>query len=184
MREPSTRGRIRAWVRAAIADKPAVKLPELTRDLVARFADDREFVMAWLAETLPAVAYEEVQAVCAATRAHIVFGDEVVSRAEFGEHVRQQRPRWQAWLEHVGDRHVRLWEMRRDDLLAAAAEREARGAEEYRRAVLWRELAARLRGRKTVGEVFTEEEIDVLAASLDVRVEVSVGAIAERREAA
>lgn len=172
MAEPSTRKQVRAWIRTQIAGQSHVEIRTLYREMVTHFAGDQAFVAAWLAETLPAIAYEETRRVCADTRDHIMFGDELLNRGATDERMRDIRPRWSAWLEHIGDRHMRLMEMTSDELHTAASLRRQRGENELRIAELWDELASRLKRKKKVGDVFTPEQIEDLAASLSISVDV------------
>lgn len=172
MEDGKTRKQVRAWVRDRIADQSSVEVASLYKEMVTHFSQDREFVSAWLLETLPAVAYEATLQVCAQTRSHIVFGDEILSRGETEVRLKDARPRWQAWLEHVGDRHVRLMDMTKEDLRTAATIRRERGETELRYAELWDELASRIKGRKKVAEVFTVEQIEDIAAALHISINV------------
>lgn len=172
MEDGKTRKQVRAWVRDRIDGESSVEVSSLYREMVTHFSQDREFVAAWLSETLPAVAYDETLRVCAQTRGHILFGDEILSRDETETRLKEVRPRWQAWLEHVGDRHVRLLDMTKEELRTAATLRRQRGETELRYAELWDELASHLRGKKKVSDVFTVEQIEDLAASLSVSINV------------
>lgn len=172
MAEASTRSQVRTWIRSQIAGQSHVEVRSLYREMVAHFAGNPDFVSAWLAETLPAIAYEETRRVCADTRDHILFGDEILNRDATEERMREVRPRWQAWLEHVGDRHVRLMDMNSNELRTAATIRRTRGENELRIAELWDELASKLKGKKKVSDVFTPEQIEDLAANLSISVNV------------
>lgn len=179
----SPRRQVRTWLREQIADQTEVEIAVLYRRMIAHFAEDPTFVRAWLAETLPAVAYEETRSIVGDTRGgHVLFGDVLLSREATDRRLAASRPRWQLWLEHVGDRHVRLVEMTRNDLLAAASIRRERGETEIRYAELWEELASRLSGKKRVGDVFTSEEIDALARSLRIQIEVQRGVIVTEKQ--
>lgn len=160
-----------------VAEQGGVALPEVRAAVVAYVGADPDRLERFLGEVLGPMCYELASRVCARTRGHVVFGEEVMTREAMKQEVKRRRPRWQAWLEHTGERHVRLWEMRGPDLLAAAAQREARGIVEFRYGALWRELARPLRAGQTVGEVWSEEQVSDLAASLDVRIAVEVDRI-------
>lgn len=173
MAEATPRKQVRQWVRERIREEAAIEIPVLYKEMVAHFASQPDFVSAWLAETLMPMAYEETRGLCADTRSgHVVFGDTILSREATGERLKQARPRWNAWLEYVGDRHVRLIDMTRNELLTAATIRRQRGETELRLSELWTELASHIKGRKTVGQVFTPEQIDTLAADLRVDIDV------------
>lgn len=168
MSAQTARQQVYAWVRGELDGQTTVRLPELTDRMVAHFSTDAEFVSAWLSETLRPIAYDAVQRVIAGTRAYVIIADEAVPHEEAVRAIKAKRPRWQAFLEHAGDRHVRLFEMTRQDLLLAADEREKRGAAEMRLAALWRYLAEQLNDSETVGQHFTEAQIADIAGRLNV----------------
>lgn len=168
------RREVRAWVRSQIKDQSVVDMSTLYRELIVHFSHDQEFIDLWLTETLPAIAYEETRRVIGETRGHVMFGDQLLSRAATDVRLRAARPRWQAWLENVGDRKQKLvMDMNASELLFAAELREARGESEYRVAALWREMRSYLLVAgpdATVRDVFKPEEIDRLAESLHVEI--------------
>lgn len=165
----STRRQLRDWVKEQIAGKTEVHSPTVADAAVLHFSDDREFIVAFLNEMLRPMIYQTVVQVMKATRGAgdvIVLGDDVVTRDVATERARTMRNKWTGWLERSGTRHVRLMEMRRDDLLLAADEREKRGATEYELAALWRALAERLEGNEKVAERFSADEIERVRTSL------------------
>ncbi len=172
MSDLSPRRQYRAWIREELEGREAVSLPELTETILVRLKSDAALLDAWLSESLAPLVAQDIRQICSATRSHVVFGDEALAPTALKAKVAASKPRWQAWLEHAGDRHVRLMDMQKEDLLAAADEREQRGMSNIELAALWRELAARLPADRKVGDLFTEEQIEALAASL--RVEVNV----------
>lgn len=167
MSAQTARQQVYAWVRGQMGGQASFSLPELTDRMVAHFSTDKDFIAAWLGETLRPIAYDAVQRVCATTRAYVVIADEAVPHAEAVRAIRERRPRWQAFMEHAGDRHVRLLDMTRRDLLLAADEREKRGAVEMRFAALWRHLAQQMTDTETVGQHFNETQIEEIAKQID-----------------
>ncbi len=67
------------------------------------------------------------------------------------------------WMEHAGDRHINLYALTKATGKIAAAERRERGGEEYRRAEFIERLTEGLRGKQTVADKWSDEEIEALA---------------------
>lgn len=165
-KEKSTRARLSEWVSAELVGAEEIQIPALTEKAMRHFADDKGFVSALLRENVRSLIYEVVQTVVGKSRGELVqLGDAVVDATEFKARARR-RSTFENWLEHVGDHHVRLLDMSREELLIAAKERTDRGKHELELARLWRAMAQRLEGGQQVREVFTAAEIESLRASL------------------
>lgn len=189
MTEKSPLSEASTWARQEIARRIAadgsVQIPDVANVMVAHYRNDAEWLSRFLGETFRQVAYDVAQRQCASTRGGVVFGDAMMPREEFTKEIKRRRARWEVWLEQVGDRQVRLFDMGATDLMTAAAERRRRGSIELQLAVLWETLADRCGRRKKVREVWTAQEITNLAASLDIQIETVVSVIGEEaREAA
>lgn len=150
----------------------SVSIPALTNLITERLVSEPKLLRSYLKESLRSIIYDAVQRKVARSRTHILFQEEVIARNELQAKM-PSRPRWGAWLEHVGDRHVLLMQMTRADLEAAAQEREARGGFEYRTAALWRKIGSDLRPGQQVRDVFSEQRIAALAESLQITVSVA-----------
>jgi hypothetical protein len=158
--EQSSRSRVRQWVREHVEGEAEIVIPDLVNDAVSAFSKDRKFLTALATETLRDMIYR--QAVEEISRSRMfILGDVAVDREGVKQRARKQSA-FASWLEHVGDRHVRLMDMTHEDLLAAASEREKRGQHELGIATLWRTLANQLEGGQTVSTKFTAEEIEAM----------------------
>ncbi len=107
------------------------------------------------------VAYQSAQRVAAASRM-------TVSHDEAPDDPKQltKRSRWDAWLEHIGDRHLKLMDMTIQDLDAAIAEREQRAYTELKTVSFLRSIKARLEGGQTIGERFNGSELTQIWTSI------------------
>lgn len=170
----NVRAYVRAYVRGLIAGADEVSIPALADATVTHFEGDQQFVREFLQETLPAIVYDEARSVCATTRQNLVFGDVVLSRPAAEERLKQARPRWQMWLEYVGDHHVTVPEMTVPDLRAASDIRRERGEREIRVGEFWGELADRMEAAHSirVKELFDDDALTDLAVSM--RVDIAV----------
>lgn len=155
------------WIRANMQGATEVKLPDLAERAVAYFRTDSAFVDQFLQESLTPLVYDIAKRVAASTRDLVVLGDVVVTKASISERSKRVSSRWDSWLEHVNDRHVRLRDMTRVDLRAAISERRKRGAVEYTIASLFEAMAAHMPDDKAVvRDIFTNDQIEQLRAAL------------------
>lgn len=155
--------RIRAWIQERTNGQHAVALPSLTTEAVEHFLGDTELVRRLFGEKLRSIVYEIAQRVFKETRpGAVLLGDEIVDQEELAQRASRLKVKWDRWLEHAGETHVRLSAMNRVQLLTAAVERETRADEEFKRASFLRELADRLKGAQTVGQVFKPDEIEAV----------------------
>ena len=164
--------RVRDWIYQEIDGMDTVKLPELANAAVAHFSQDPTFVHAFLETHLRPIIYDLAQKAMAATRGRenvIMAGETLLTRDGISKDAKKLQSKWERWLEHVGDRHVRLTEMTKSDLLKAAEERRKRANTDIRIAALWEALAERMEGDQKVGELFTPEQIDKVRISLEER---------------
>ncbi len=172
MTDPSPRVQLRTWIRAQITGEVEVQLPDLTARAVEHFSDQRAFIKAFLAVTLPEMVYEQARTVLRDTREWgtiIQLGDTLVSQTRLEQRARVLQSRWSGWMERVGDRHINLLAMTRDNLLAAAEHRRTQASTELAYADLWETLAEELDDWETVGQRFTPEDLEALRAGLVAR---------------
>jgi hypothetical protein len=167
--------KINGWLREAFLGEDIIRLPAVARTVVGRLIEDRETLIEYLNEQIRPLVYNEAQEFAARTRGHVLFGTDLLPRAAIPERVQQLKPRWLSWYEHVGDRHIRLMKMNRQELRAAALLRRERSSVEAHYAALWEAMAERLASDvQLVEEVFTTGDIDALAATLRARWRVRV----------
>lgn len=129
----AARERLRSWVREEVASSQAISLGDLVSAAIEHFGEDSPFLIEFARESLRRVVYQEAQIVLAATRLRGVAKS-------------AKRIDWRRWMEHVGDRHVRLLAMTAVDLEAAASERRGRAATEVAIANFFDHLRTRLAG--------------------------------------
>lgn len=160
---PSSRAVLAQWVRAQIAGKDEVDIPQLAKATLNHFRPNATFIDALVDEVFPDMVYEMVRSVLASTRL-IEAGDVMIAPAKLKA---RAASRWDRWLEHTGEHHVRLMEMNRPQLLAAANERKDRGMHEMRLSKLFRKLAGSVGVGQVVKDVFSPEEIEALHAAIN-----------------
>lgn len=158
--------RIREAWRARMAPG-SVRIPAAATEIAATLRRDAAFCAAFLDDTLRQTVYEEGIDLVSRDRTvatRVATGAEVASLVADG--IRGSP--WERWLERdpATGAHVRLVDMTREQLLAAAGSREERAKTERRRADFDRALAARLRDGQRVRERWTTDEIDALYAAL------------------
>lgn len=163
----TARQQVRTWAKEQITHDREISIPDLATECVQFFRQDHAFVDALLNETIRAMCYEQIRIVVQDTRREcpgpapiIMAGDRIVSRGQILEAGKAFAQRWATWLEHVGDRHVRLLDMTSADLRTAAAERRKRADHELTVVALWDTLARRLKPDETVGKRFSVEDIE------------------------
>lgn len=167
---------VRDWIYQEIEGQNTVKLPDLANAAVVHFSKDPVFVHGFLETHLRPIIYDLAQKAMAATRGKqnvINVNDTLVTKEGIIAGAQKLQSKWERWLEHVGDRHVRLTEMKRADLLAAAELREQRAGTDMAIAKLWRALAERMEVDQTVGELFTPEQIEKVRTSLIIEKEAA-----------
>lgn len=170
--EMTTRALATAWARDQIKERSAVNTAELTDIAVDHFANDAKFVKAFMQEMFRPMMREIVVSVMKSTRGAsniVVLGDDVMTKDESKRLASKMANRWTNWLEHVGEQHVRVFDMTKTDLKIAANERRRRGSVEYELADLWDALAERLEGNERVGERFSAHEIERVRTALQER---------------
>lgn len=164
------RAQVRLWINEQIKGQSEVNVPEIAKGVIEHFKGDEEFIAAFFDEMLYPIAYDTVIDVVKRTRgaANVVqLGDEMVGRDEVKQRGKRLSSRWNSWLEHVGDKHVRLMDMTKTDCVAAKILRTDRGEHELRIAALFDALAVRLEDSQKVKDAFTPQEIEKIWKSLD-----------------
>lgn len=164
--EQSSRARVAQWVREHIEGKDEVRVPDLVDAAIATFSKDRRFLTSLANETLREMVYRQAVQTLSTSRSFISAGDVALTREGIKERARKHSV-FANWLEHAGDRHVRLMDMTREDLLIAANEREKRGSHEMQLAALWRTIANGLEGGQTVSSKYSAQDIEGMLGGLD-----------------
>lgn len=165
MAETSPRVQIRNWIKGEVEGESEVQLPDLTARAIDHFSGQKAFIRAFLAETLPEMVYEQARTVLRLTRdwgEPILLGDSLVTPEVLARKARVLKSRWSGWFERVGDRHINLMAMTREDLRQAAEHRRTQAMTELGYATLWDEMAARMKKGQTVAQRFKPEDIEAL----------------------
>ena len=153
---------LRDWVTKRVKDSERVSLPDLADAGVKQFRGEQA-IMAALAESkLREIVYAVAAQVAAEGRHVVALGDQLVSREEFKAQAATVGNRWRTWLEHVGDTHVALLSMTRNDVQVAVAERRQRASGEMMRADFLEHLGKKLTGDKKIGDVWASADIEAL----------------------
>lgn len=171
---------IRAWMRRRLADADDVAFDALMAELVAHLIADADYLAALVAETVAPIARAVALETVAASATHVSFADAVVRkgaplRARVAADAR--RSKWQSWLESVNGRAVRLPDMTKTDLLAAAASRRASGEANLRLAALWEAIAARMDDGQRLGDVLSDADLDALSGGIAIDINVTAAMI-------
>ena len=162
----SARAQIRETVRDRITGEEEISVPQITSGVLTALMDDEQFMQAFTNETLRDAVHREVQSVVAASRDLTLFGDTAMTEQALAKRSAAFARRFLGWYEHVGERHLNLMKMDRDDLLVAASERRKRGNTELHLAVLWTQLADGMEDGQSVEERFSVEEIESLYGAI------------------
>jgi len=157
-----------------------VKISDLVEEANQEFATDADWVAQFVQEALNDMVRSVIRQAVASTRGQYkkyVFRDTVMGVRAYAEQTTQESAtlrmklmsKWGSWMEFNGRQHVRLLDMTRKDLIAAAEERERRAHRELEIAALWREMAAAMPDDSvTVRDTFNVAEIEAL--SVDIKV--------------
>lgn len=150
------------WLKQRLAEcADGVNLLDLANEAAQHFLADDAFIQETVADLIRAAAREEAQRIIRAKRGGaVLLGDVVSSRADIERCARSSKL-WD-WMEHVGERTIRLPDMTREDLQLAAKERQARGRRELTIAAFWNGLAEKLKPGQTIGQRFQPEEIEAI----------------------
>lgn len=155
----SRRKEVRRWLKERIGEADSVVLPDLVSEATNVFKHDEEFIVALVEEELRPLIYQMAQKLLADTRHDgvIEFGDELVTKGEFDK---RATVRFENWMEHAGDRHIRFMRMDRRDLILARRENADRAEPFLRRVALIDRVLPCLSRNETVEEVFSPEEVE------------------------
>ncbi len=153
--------KVKNVMEAEYALNDSVQLPTIARRVRDDLMNDAKFLKEAIGMMVYTVAYQSAQRVAAASRM-------TVSHDEAPDDPKQltKRSRWDAWLEHIGDRHLKLMDMTIQDLDAAIAEREQRAYTELKTVSFLRSIKARLEGGQTIGERFNGSELTQIWTSI------------------
>lgn len=159
---------IARWVRAQIEEEPTFKIPDLADRVVEEVQKSPAYLKALLKSELRPMIGEMVKNIVRESRGGLVeAGDEVIDRAEFAARSKISfAQRFSDWYEHVGDRHIALLDMTREELVEAAGERRQRANTELEIAELWERLASQLTPEQKLGAKFSTEQIAALARQI------------------
>lgn len=151
---------------AEIDGEPSVNLPQLANRVVNSVIEDEEFVRDLVEQAVRPFVYNMGKRLMAKTRGESVIelGDEIVGRSEFEARARVVTHKFEYWMEHSDGRYVNFMEMRKEDLLEAARQREARASTELAIAQFEKMLASKLKKSEKVGERFTPSQLDEMWA--------------------
>lgn len=158
--ETSARTQIRDWVKDIIQDADEVNVPTVASQAYEHFMKASGFTKRFYEENAGAIVHDIVADVVANTRRYIPMGNNAAATRQGVRRRAQEHAVFSRWLEHANGRHIRLLEMTKKDLLAAADERERRGDTEYRIANLLRALAAPLTDEDIAGGIWSPQQIE------------------------
>ena len=157
---------MREWATDQVDGESEVNLSELATAAFEHFHDDRE-LQRLMFEDSRSIFYDLVQDMAGRTREFA--GIRIVSPADAAAHTSISV--FAKWLEHAGERHVLLLEMTKEDLQAAQAERLQRAGHETRLAMLWGQLAGKLKKGEKVRDRWSLAEIEQHYAVLSDKTE-------------
>jgi hypothetical protein len=157
---PSVQAVLRQWIREQINDQDEISVPALADQAVTHFSNNKAFLQQLALETLPKMLADMVYDVLSRDRGRAIrLGDTLVTQTGFDRRVSKFR----AWYEHAGrDRTISLLALTRETGKIAADERRRRGDEEHRRARFIEELTQELKDGETVGDRYSDQEIQKL----------------------
>ena len=149
---------LREWMRDRISLLGEVKIKELGEEGIQFLAEDQERLNEFVTERVYDMAAEIGRAVLLETRRIKRFYE---SEAKTEEEKQQRLGRWFQRMEHqpIRGNYMRLQSMTRDDLLAAAEEREKRATVEMVTARWYRLLAAGMQPDQTVKDRYSPEQV-------------------------
>jgi hypothetical protein len=163
----SARKMARDWWHEQIAARGEVDVKVLAADAVEHFAKDDDFCESFLADFLPSTMYDMGQRIVAQTR--LGLKSRVGLRKQIERDMTEDvQSRWDTWLQYEPNRgvYMSLTKMTRKQLIASAdflAEQKNELAFEES----WlRLIAKKVTGAKTVGDVFTDDQLQALRDSL------------------
>lgn len=180
--KPSAKQLIRTSWEKAIAGRPDFDLTDEAKRLTAIMLQNDRFVRLFAEEFL----YEEVLAsgvrivdrkpVSQQAKLHAVGSRRMTREALIKEVKDEIRSGSAAWMEYdykVG-RHIPLLEMTKPQLLAAADLRRVRVTRELERSEFLRMVANGMRDDQTVADAWTEDELNQLHESIEIKISTSL----------
>lgn len=172
MADISARAQIKRWVREEIQGRDEVRISELVVDAMNLF-NSPEFQHQLFVEALREMVYNLASDVIKETRGLIP----TIGGATSKQAIRRKASQhiiFSQWMEHVGDRHIRLLEMTREDLVVAAAERRQRGEYELGLATLWEQLAEDLEPGQKVSTKWSVDDIQRIKDGMRIAIPIEV----------
>lgn len=157
----SARTRFKQKVREIVNGRDEFVASEITQEaLAAMRAEDPSFDVAFTDELAGLMAYETTLREVGETRKRGIFA---TGRRTRRQTTKTPGERLMGWIEHAGDRHVRLSEMTRPVLRQASGIRKGRGLRELLVATYWDRLADGMPDDEvTVGEHFKPTAIEAI----------------------
>jgi hypothetical protein len=149
---------LREWMRDRISLAGEVKIKELGEEGIQFLAEDQDRLNQFVTERVYDMAAEIGRAVLLETRRIKRFYE---ADATTDEERQARLGRWFQRMEHqpIRGNYMRLQAMTRQDLLAAAEEREKRATVEMVTARWYRLLAAGMTDEQTVRDRYTPEQV-------------------------
>jgi hypothetical protein len=158
--------RVRRWMEQYKESRqPSVSLPEMSDAVLAHFEKVDPHLLVDLGRAqIRTLLYQIGQSLLAESRYINLGGGEMARDVTRASEVVEQRVqgKFDRWMEHVGDRHVRLKDMDRD-LLALAVQKRHEQVEDA--TARWRFMCLirdGLPGRKKVGEHYSDADLKAL----------------------
>mgnify|MGYP006265655587 CR=1 FL=1 len=169
---------VKNWIRERIEGQDRVNIGQVVDELLASMkpAELRELAV----EHIRGVAFELARKETANSRRSV--RRQKTSEMPEQRHVILKpvtQKSWGDWLEWNGSVHVRLMEMTREDLEAAARIRLERGTREAHLSEFERSIAARLLPGQRVSEVFSEEQVQQIYEDTAAMVDQQMAATME-----
>jgi hypothetical protein len=173
----SARMQLYAWVVERVTGPGAearIKISDVLEEVQERFIADPTWVRSFMEETVSDMARSTIRDAVASTRGQYrryVANEQVLTGPEWvkeGQALGNRlMSKWASWMEFDGTSHVRLGDMRRQDLLKAAQTRRKRAEREIELATLWEAIAARLPDDETpVSAVLEWKDIELLSMEI------------------
>lgn len=160
------RARVQTWLEDKLDPLTEFAIPKIIEECSEAVIADPEWLHALLADSLRPIVRQYVERYARRTRM-VLAGDHVFLNPNGGDPRDRRVSRWATWLEQVDGRQMRIWDMRKPDLLKAAASRRDRAGFELKRAKLWSAMAAQLEDNQVqVKDRFNVQEIEALAAKV------------------
>lgn len=170
MNELSCKQMVRSWIKAETEGQTEIDLPDLCNEATKIFVQNPEFMEAFAQEFLKNTIYTLAIQMFMQDRQMIILGDKALDKEGVTKKARENKVfrSWLTWPEHIGHVYKTLSECTNADLLVAAAERERRGRHEMKFAALWRKVATTLSDTETVGQRYSDGDLQKLFSEIEI----------------